>query len=242
MHIIASHISKSYGRNRVFRDVSFAHGVGLMGIAGANGSGKSTLIQLVAGLMKPSSGEIRWLERGSDTDDSTVNSTERGTDRGKDLISRVGFAAPYMEYYEELTVRENLLFLQRLKSAGSRSFDGGVDESGGEKDSSKGSGKHDIQLRDPDGLIPLFDASSYLDKPYGALSTGQRQRVKMIAAGLHQPDFYCFDEAAGNLDEAGWQQLEAWLNRLKRSGKTVFIASNDSRELDKCDKIYHLKS
>jgi ABC-type multidrug transport system ATPase subunit len=62
----------------------------------------------------------------------------------------------------------------------------------------------------------------------------------MIAAGVHTPAFYCLDEAAANLDEQGWHQLSTWLDLLRSQQTTIFLASNDPRELDWCDRILSL--
>lgn len=226
MKIRARHLGKSYNRRTVFRDLSFEHGSGVMGIAGSNGSGKSTLIQIVAGLMKPTSGSVEWIREGRaatrEEGFTEVGAEEQVLERG-DLTSLVGFVAPYMEYYEELTARENMNFLQQLAA--------GRGGNHPENNTKSGVLEH---------LVHLFDASSFIDQPYGSLSTGQRQRIKMIAAGVHTPAFYCLDEAAANLDEQGWQQLSTWLDLLRSRQTTIFLASNDPRELDWCDRILSL--
>ncbi len=54
-------IQKSYGRKTVLRGVSFGAERGeAVGIVGANGSGKSTLLRVLAGVLKPRSGEFLW--------------------------------------------------------------------------------------------------------------------------------------------------------------------------------------
>lgn len=243
MKIRAHHLGKSYNRRVVFEELSFEHGGGVMGIAGSNGSGKSTLVQILCGLMKPTSGTVEWI-REARVAENAAHTGEQVLGR-EDLTSLVGFVAPYMEYYEELTARENVEFLRRL--AGGAALSTKADRDATSKPAEKSKLAEESRLAeesDPadtlEYLVDLFDASGFLDQPYGSLSTGQRQRIKMIAAGVHKPVFYCLDEAAANLDEQGWQQLGAWLEYLRSRNTTIFLASNDARELDWCDQILTL--
>lgn len=55
-----SGVTKSYGSKHALRDVSFQVQPGkIIGLLGSNGSGKSTLMKIAAGLMQPSSGQLR---------------------------------------------------------------------------------------------------------------------------------------------------------------------------------------
>jgi len=57
--IVASRLSKRFGRVRALRDASLTIGQGCTGLLGANGAGKSTLIKVVLGLLTPDGGEAR---------------------------------------------------------------------------------------------------------------------------------------------------------------------------------------
>ncbi len=57
--IEVEHISKNYGKKQVLRDISFTAKQGeCIAIAGANGCGKSTLLSILAGTLRPNSGEF----------------------------------------------------------------------------------------------------------------------------------------------------------------------------------------
>ena len=65
-----SHVSKSYGANRVLDDVTFSIPKGkIVGLLGPNGSGKTTLIKLINDLLKEESGSIKveGLDLGVET-------------------------------------------------------------------------------------------------------------------------------------------------------------------------------
>ena len=62
--INAQGISKSFGANPLFQNVSFTVSEGdRIGLIGPNGSGKSTLLRILAGEVRPDSGEIAVRKR-----------------------------------------------------------------------------------------------------------------------------------------------------------------------------------
>ncbi len=57
--ITISHLSKSYRRNvKAIDDISLEIGTGMFGLVGPNGAGKTTFMRIIAGLLKPTAGEI----------------------------------------------------------------------------------------------------------------------------------------------------------------------------------------
>lgn len=103
MALIETHaLSKAYGYVPVLRklDIAIERGT-FCALLGANGSGKSTLLRLLAGLSKPTSGDIRiggWsLPREADA-----------------VRAQIGLVAHKPLVYENLTGRENLEFFGRL--------------------------------------------------------------------------------------------------------------------------------
>ncbi|TPR54714.1 ABC transporter ATP-binding protein [Metamycoplasma neophronis] len=70
------------------------------------------------------------------------------------------------------------------------------------------------------------------EKPH-AFSSGQKKKVLLIQALLHDPQLIILDEPAANLDPTARYELFAILNELKNNGKTIFISSHVLSEIDK---------
>ncbi len=197
----ADNLEKRFGQKTVFSDLSIETNTSVLGIAGVNGSGKSTLLKCLAGLQKPTSGTFQWKINGSIMDRA-------------DLRNRLGFAAPYVQLYEELTVRENLEFIQNVRSL-----------------------NHQRSISD---LLDPLGARQLINLHFGELSTGQQQRIKLAAATIHNPDILLLDEPGSNLDEAGKEIIHSLVETYKKSDRMVVIASNQQDELDLCNEIIEL--
>jgi heme exporter protein A len=95
-------VSRHYGRRRAVSHVSLALARGdIVGLLGPNGAGKSTLVGLLATLVSPSAGEVRFGDR-----------RERAL--GGELRRRIGLLAHELFLYPELSARQNLTFFAQM--------------------------------------------------------------------------------------------------------------------------------
>jgi ABC-type multidrug transport system ATPase subunit len=95
-------VSRNFGRRRALSRVSLSCRAGeIVGLLGPNGAGKSTLLSIIATLLAPSSGEVRY-------------GPYQASDGGGALRGRIGVLAHDLHLYPELTAGENLEFFARL--------------------------------------------------------------------------------------------------------------------------------
>lgn len=100
--IEATALSKRYGRTWALQECSIRIPAGkIAGLVGPNGAGKSTFLHLAAGLIRPTSGEIRVFGRSPQTQLLL-------------LLDRVGFVAQDTPLYSAFSVADMLTFGMRL--------------------------------------------------------------------------------------------------------------------------------
>ncbi|MFU0828821.1 MAG: Sulfate-transporting ATPase [Lachnoclostridium sp.] len=91
-------------------------------------------------------------------------------------------------------------------------------------------------------LLNRFGLNPILNKQYAFLSAGQKRRLHLALALVHNPDIVFLDEPTAGLDVEGQVALHEEIFRLKEAGKTVIMASHDMAEVEKlCDRIAILK-
>ncbi|MDG5767981.1 ABC transporter ATP-binding protein [Balneolales bacterium ANBcel1] len=204
-------LGKRFGKTIVFRGVNLRfEGPAVIGIQGANGSGKSTLLKCLSGLLRPSEGRVTWHIRGKQV-------------KLQQIRYQIGFTAPHIQMYHDLTVSENLSFLQRVRPALPEPEIPHFADS-------------------PDRLAAVTGIGHLADQPYGTLSSGQQQRVRLAGALVSAPPVLMLDEPGTNLDRDGIALVNDIIIHQKNAGGMVFLASNRQEELDLCERIVDLQS
>jgi heme exporter protein A len=103
--LTAEDVSRHFGRRRALSRISFQTRKGaILGLLGPNGAGKSTMLAVLATLLRPSSGTVRY-------------GTHAPGASGAALRSRIGILGHDLFLYPELTARENLAFFAGLYGA-----------------------------------------------------------------------------------------------------------------------------
>jgi ABC-2 type transport system ATP-binding protein len=131
-----------------------------------------------------------------------------GLDTGTGSIEirrRVGFLPGDLALYPKLTGRAMLEYLAQLR--------GGVDR------------------RVRDSLVDRFDAD--LERPIRQLSTGNRQKLGLIQAFMHEPELLILDEPISGLDPLVQQSFHALLREVSAQGRTIFLSSHTLSEVER---------
>lgn len=124
---------------------------------------------------------------------------------GPELHRRIGYLAGDWGLYPKLTGSAALRYLARVR--------GGVDPDR------------------VDALAQRFDAQ--LDQPLRELSTGNRQKVGLVQAFMHDPDLLILDEPIRGLDPLVQNHFHALLHEVREAGKTVFLSSHTLTEVER---------
>lgn len=90
---------------------------------------------------------------------------------------------------------------------------------------------------DPDGAarraLASVELDPDLDRPVGAFSKGMRQRVKIAAALVHDPQVLMLDEPLNGLDPKQRRQMIQLFQQLGEAGKTVIVSSHVLEEVER---------
>ena len=89
-----------------------------------------------------------------------------------------------------------------------------------------------------DWLITTLSLRDYIDRPAGRLSSGQRQRISLGRALVHNPPALVLDEPTNALDVVGSRDLLDTLGHLRESGHAILLSTHRLHEIEhRCDRF-----
>jgi ABC-type multidrug transport system fused ATPase/permease subunit len=197
----------------VLADVSLRIDAGAaVGIVGPSGGGKTTLVDLLVGLMSPTSGRIEI--DGETLDPQRVDAWQQG----------IGYV-PQEVMILDATVRENIAF----------GVDPGEIDDERVRAAAKQAGAAAFIESLPGGFLARTSGLG------GSLSGGQRQRLGIARALYRNPSLLVLDEATNSLDADTERAIVDTVVRNRGSRTLVIVAHGDS-VIGACDRVYEMRN
>ncbi|WP_152287803.1 gliding motility-associated ABC transporter ATP-binding subunit GldA [Flavicella marina] len=203
MSIKVTDISKYYDAQKALDTVGFSIEKGeVVGFLGPNGAGKSTLMKILTGFLLPDEGCV--MVCGIDVELDPINAQKK-----------IGYLPEQNPLYEEMYVREYLLFVAEL---------------------------HGVQKNNIETLVERIGLTPEANKKIKELSKGFKQRVGLAAALLHDPEVLILDEPTTGLDPNQLIEIRELIKELG-TNKIVLFSTHIMQEVEAvCDRVLILKN
>ncbi len=200
--IEVEHLTKNYGPTLAVSDISFEVQKGeVLGFLGPNGAGKTTTMRILTGFLPPSDGRVRVA--GFDVIEEPLEAKKR-----------TGYLPESPPLYPDMTVREYLAFVGRIKGVARRELKTRLGE-----------------------VAEKTAVTEVLDRPIGKLSKGYRQRVGIAQAIIHNPDVLILDEPTAGLDPKQIIETRELIRNLAGQ-HTVILSTHILPEVSKtCQRV-----
>jgi ABC-2 type transport system ATP-binding protein len=200
--IEVEHLTKRYGPVTAVNDVSFQVSRGeILGFLGPNGAGKTTTMRVLTGYMPATEGRV--LVAGHDVFEKPVEAKRH-----------TGYLPETPPLYPDMTVREYLTFVSKIKGVGARDRKARVDQ-----------------------VMARTWVSDMADRACGKLSKGYRQRVGLAQALIHNPDVLILDEPTAGLDPKQIIETRRLIKELA-GDHTIILSTHILPEVSQtCDRV-----
>lgn len=193
--VISIHgLYKSFGSNRVLRGVDIdVYRQENVVVLGRSGTGKSVLIKIIAGLLKPDTGEVEVL--GEKVDKLSTRDL-------RELRLKIGFSFQNSALYDSMTVQENLEFplVRNRRELGRAEIDEAVDQ-----------------------VLEAVGLSQTKKQMPSELSGGQKKRIGIARTLILKPEIMLYDEPTAGLDPITCIEINNLINEVKERFKTSSI-------------------
>jgi ABC-2 type transport system ATP-binding protein/sodium transport system ATP-binding protein len=139
----------------------------------------------------------------------------RTSDAPDEVKAKIGLVSASSGLYQWLTPRETLLFFADLYGMSPRAAG-----------------------RSLERLIEILGLAPFLDQRCATLSTGQKQRVNLARALIHDPPIMLLDEPTRGLDIVGTKVVFDYISHLREQGKSVIVCTHRLDEAQRlCDRF-----
>ncbi|MFY0714415.1 ABC transporter ATP-binding protein [Seonamhaeicola sp. NFXS20] len=195
-------LTKMFGDFTAVNAITFEVKKGeIFGFLGANGAGKTTAMKMLIGISNPTSGKANVA--GFDV-----------YSNAEDIKKNIGYMSQKFALYDDLTVRENIVFF------------GGI----------YGLSRKLIKEKS-DVLIEELSLQSVSNKLVGALPLGWKQKLSFSVSLIHNPKIVFLDEPTGGVDPITRRQFWELIYKAANQGTTVFVTTHYMDEAEYCDRV-----
>lgn len=182
-------------------NLSIAEGE-VFGLLGPNGAGKTTTILMLLGLTEPTDGSVQVL----------------GLDPTRQPLSvklHVGYMPDQVGFYDELTARENLIYIAKLNGL-----------------------PRDEAYQRIDSALARVGLGALAGRRVATFSRGMRQRLGVADVLIKQPKIIIMDEPTQGLDPESAHEFLDMVLELKKEGITILLASHLLHQVQVvCDRV-----
>jgi ABC-2 type transport system ATP-binding protein len=193
---------KTFGAIPALNNVSFTVPEGsLVGLIGADGAGKTTLLRILVTLITADKGNVRVLGKNAATEFSAIRKT-------------IGYMPQRFSLYQDLSVRENLLFFADVF---------GVNRT-----------ERDARMQ---RLLSFSRLTEFQGRRAANLSGGMKQKLALSCALIHTPVLLILDEPTTGVDPVSRSEFWDILFELKRQGITILVSTPYMDEASACDTL-----
>ncbi|GAW93512.1 ABC transporter ATP-binding protein [Calderihabitans maritimus] len=202
--IKTENLTKKYGDFCAVDNLSLTVYKGeVFGLLGPNGAGKTTTILMLLGLTEPTSGSA--MVAGYDPVRNPL-----------EIKRKVGFLPDRVGFYEDLTGRENLLYIAELNGLRGKTAE-----------------RKAAEVLEQVGLSHAAHKKTY------TYSRGMRQRLGLAEVLLKDPEIIIMDEPTLGIDPEGAREMLNMISFLARErGKTIMLSSHLLYQVQKvCDRV-----
>ncbi len=135
------------------------------------------------------------------------------------LRLRIGYMTQKFSLYDDLTVQENLKFIASIYGFSAREQKQRVSE-----------------------LLSIYGLQSKSRQLAGSMSGGQRQRLSLAAATLHNPELLFLDEPTSAVDPENRRDFWEQLFDLSDQGTSILVSTHYMDEAERCHKLAILEN
>ena len=210
-NVTKNYSASSYHSFTALTDINLQIAVGeLVAMFGKSGSGKSTLLNLIAGLDRPTSGQIHVAGTALQTLEEDALAVWRGR--------QVGVVFQFFQLLPTLTVVENVLLAMDVCRVVPRQE----------------------RKQKAHQLLEVVGIVDQAEKLPATLSGGQQQRAAIARALANDPPIVVADEPTGNLDSRTATMILNLFTRLVDLGKTLLVVTHDEELAQQAQRIVRL--